>query len=110
MLGTIGLEIAIVFYNSFLPHIAPPDYLGRISGWAWGSGYFGGIIALVIVLFVFIKQNWLGLDNETAAPVRICGPFTGLCLDFFALPLFFIIKDSPPTNLTISKSIRFRVK
>ncbi len=36
-LGTIGSECAFVFYNSLLPGLAPPDRIGRWSGfgWAW---------------------------------------------------------------------------
>src|SRR3990167_4536396 len=44
VIGTIGLEIAIVFYNAFLPRLVPSAFLGRLSGWAWGFGYFGGIV------------------------------------------------------------------
>src|SRR5436190_4687272 len=33
--GTIGLEVAMVFYNALLPQLAPTEYLGRVSGWGW---------------------------------------------------------------------------
>jgi hypothetical protein len=34
-----------------LRSIAPPDYLGRVSGWGWSLGYAGGPICLVAALF-----------------------------------------------------------
>jgi UMF1 family MFS transporter len=105
VLGTISLEIALVFYNSFLPHISPEGYIGRISGWAWGVGYIGGIIALSIVLFVFINPHPTWLDTQTAAQVRICGPLVALWFGIFSLPLFIVIPDTPSTNLPIRKTI-----
>jgi UMF1 family MFS transporter len=104
--GTVGLELAIVFYNSFLPHIAPKKYLGRISGWAWGLGYLGGILSLSIVLFVFIKGNHAWLNAQTAASVRICGPLVALWFAMFSLPLFIFIPDTKLTQLTIIQAIR----
>jgi UMF1 family MFS transporter len=103
--GTISLEIALVFYNSFLPHIVPDGYLGRISGWAWGIGYLGGIIALSIALFVFINPQPKWLDIATAAQVRICGPLVAIWLGLFSLPLFIFILDSPSTHLSARQAI-----
>ena len=35
---------------AFLPEIATPQALGKVSGWGWSLGYFGGILALGISL------------------------------------------------------------
>ncbi len=97
VIGSIGFELALVFYNSFLPHLVQKKYLGRISGWGWGTGYIGGIVALSIALFVFVKGSpWL--DRQTAEQVRICGPFVAVWYVIFSLPLFFLVPD-----LVISK-------
>lgn len=93
VIGTIGYEVAQVFYNSFLPSLAPRDFLGRISGWGWGSGYLGGIVALTLALFLFIRPEVSWLNSETAAQVRICGPFVTLWYGLFALPLFFFVPN-----------------
>lgn len=92
-LATIGMEVGNVFYNSFLPFLAPKNYFGRISGWAWGLGYVGGIIALVIALYGFIKPEPIWLDLRTAAQVRICAVLTALWLLVFSLPLFLFTPD-----------------
>ena len=44
------MEGGLVFYNSFLPQIAPPEYQGRVSGWGFGVGYAGSILSLLIAL------------------------------------------------------------
>jgi UMF1 family MFS transporter len=50
VLANIGMEGGLVFYNSFLPQIARPDYQGRVSGWGFGVGYAGSIVSLLIAL------------------------------------------------------------
>lgn len=106
VIGTIGLEIALVFYNSFLPNISPPDYIGRLSGWAWGLGYFGGIITLSIALIVFVKNPPDWLNANTAEQVRICGVLVACWFGIFSLPLFLIVPDVPSSGLTLSRAIQ----
>lgn len=45
------------FVSAFLPEIAPSHMMGRISGIAWGIGYFGGIGALLLSLFILKSTN-----------------------------------------------------
>ena len=40
----------MVFYNSFLPQISPPQFQGRVSGWGFGVGCTGSILSLLIAL------------------------------------------------------------
>ncbi|MEK6697728.1 MAG: MFS transporter [Nitrospirota bacterium] len=49
-LANIGMEGGLVFYNSFLPQIAPVDHQGRVSSWGFGVGYSGSILSLLIAL------------------------------------------------------------
>lgn len=50
VLANIGMEGGLVFYNSFLPKIAPQEYHGRVSSWGFGVGYAGSILSLLIAL------------------------------------------------------------
>lgn len=50
VLANVGMEGGLVFYNSFLPQIAPPDRQGRVSGWGFGVGYAGSIVSLLLAL------------------------------------------------------------
>ena len=36
--------------GAFLPELARPEALGKVSGWGWSLGYFGGILALAVSL------------------------------------------------------------
>lgn len=105
ILGTIGYEVAQVFYNAFLSHLAEKKYVGRISGWGWGSGYLGGIISLSIALFVFVRGHFSFLDLESAAQIRICGPFVAIWYALFSLPLFLIAPRISSHSFPLRKAV-----
>jgi MFS transporter, UMF1 family len=100
VIATISFELALIFYNSFLPLIAPPGYIGRLSGWGWGLGYLGGIAALSILLFLAIiaKPSWLNI--QTYEQIRLAAPFTAFWYAIFSLPLFFWVTDTTKTTLS----------
>jgi UMF1 family MFS transporter len=50
VLANLGMEGGLVFYNSFLPRIAPPSHQGRVSAWGYGVGYLGSILSLLLAL------------------------------------------------------------
>lgn len=107
VLAIIGFEIGMVFYNTMLSDLAPKDYLGRISGWSWGLGYFGGLTSLIIVLFVFVQGHGFGLplDKSTAEQIRICGPFVALWFLVFGWFLFVFTPDRASTGIGYRKAI-----
>jgi len=105
--GVIAFELAIVFYNAMLPGLAPESHIGRLSGWAWGIGYFGGLACLVLLLFVFVQPKVapFGLDREAAEHVRAAGPVVALWALVFSLPLFFLTVDTPGSGLPMGKAV-----
>lgn len=48
VVASFAFEGAYVFYNAFLPEITTPDRIGRLSGYGWGLGYVGGLLALIL--------------------------------------------------------------
>lgn len=106
VIGTLALNVSMVFYNALLPNLAPQDYVGRISGWGWGLGYFGGLIVLLIAFFSFVngKPSWL--NTETFQQIRICGPLVAIWTFIFALPLFLFVSDFNSRNLNLISAIQ----
>jgi MFS transporter, UMF1 family len=96
VLANWGFETAGVFYNAMLPDVAGPRRLGRLSGWAWGLGYVGGLAALALALLALVlpDQPWFGIPKDNAAHIRICGPLVGLWLLVFSAPLFLWTPDA----------------
>lgn len=107
--GSIGLETSSVFYNAMLNGLVPESYIGRLSGWGWGVGYFGGLISLCIALFVLLENKLPGIHFNTALAeqVRICGPFVAIWFLFFAWPLFVFVPDRPGNGIGIINAVKF---
>lgn len=50
VLANIGYEGALVYYNAYLPDIAPPERQGLVSGIGFGVGYAGSAAGLLIAI------------------------------------------------------------
>lgn len=91
--ATVGMEGGLVFYNSFLPEIAPVHYQGRVSGWGFAVGYAGSIISLLI-----------------AIPLAKTGQFELIWLmvavffALFSLPAFFFLPRDARSSMTAAQA------
>src|SRR5436309_2278851 len=45
VVGIVTYEAAFVYYNSYLPRIAPPERIGRVSAAGFAVGYAGSLVA-----------------------------------------------------------------
>ncbi len=106
-----AFETAQVFYNAMLPEVAGRDRIGRISGWSWSLGYFGGIVCLAVVLFAFVQteEPLFGLDRDQAEHIRIAGPLVGIWFLVFSLPLLLFTPDRKPTGRRLPEAARLGV-
>jgi len=50
VIANVGFEGCLVFYNSYLPDIVPPDKQGWVSGLGFGVGYLGSAIGLLLAV------------------------------------------------------------
>ncbi|HTN16076.1 MAG TPA: MFS transporter [Chitinophagaceae bacterium] len=64
MLAAIGYCGSLVFYNSYLPEIAPPAEQDKLSAKGFTYGYIGSVI-LQLICFVFVFS---GFEDSTFAP------------------------------------------
>lgn len=53
---------------AFLPELARPEALGKVSGWGWSWGYVGGLVALVGCLAWLLTADGRGQSSEQAVP------------------------------------------
>lgn len=56
---------------AFLPELAQPDSLGRVSGWGWSFGYFGGMLTLGLSLAYVLHAQAQGLPAAQYVPVTM---------------------------------------
>ncbi len=105
--ASFGFELAVVFYNAMLPDLAPPDRLGRVSGWGWGLGYFGGLACLALGLVIVQPDPPpFGLDKASAEHVRIVAVVVAGWFALFALPLLLFTPDRPRADLPMGRAVR----
>jgi MFS transporter, UMF1 family len=69
LLANLSFGASIVFYNAFLPDIAPPQERDMVSSRGWAFGYIGGAALLVANLALYQNAGALGI--EPAMAVRI---------------------------------------
>ena len=95
VIANIAFELATVFYNAFLPDIAPPGRIGAVSGWAWGIGFIGGLLALVLALFTLVRPEtpWFGFSTEAGENVRATNLLVAIWMLVFTAPLAIFVHE-----------------
>ncbi|MFB3153144.1 MAG: MFS transporter, partial [Candidatus Acidiferrales bacterium] len=93
LLANIGLEGSMVFYNAYLPELAPPHYRGRVSGWGFGVGYAGSLLGLLVAL-PLVGRELYGVTFIV----------TGVGFALFALPAFFWLPPDAPARLSVPQA------
>jgi UMF1 family MFS transporter len=96
--GSVFAEFAQVSYNAMLPQVSTPETVGRVSGFGWSMGYFGGIILLLICYVGFIAPDvgWFGVTSEGGLNIRTLAVFSAAWFALFALPVLFAVPEKPP--------------
>ncbi len=95
VVANISFEMGMVFYNAFLPDIAPPERIGRISGFGWAVGYAGGLIALALALMTLVGPEvpWFGFSKEGGENIRATNLLVAVWFAAFSLPMFLWVKE-----------------
>ena len=109
VVANVAFEIGLVFYNAFLPSIAAPARIGRISGYGWGLGYAGGLAALVAALVVFVSDPpMFGIPTADGFNLRATNLLVAGWFLIFAVPAFVQLRDPAGTERGGSVADAFR--
>ena len=95
VLANIGKEGGLVFYNSFLPEIAVPEYQGRVSSWGYAIGYAGSISSLLLALALIDKGS-----------LTASWPMSALFFLLFSLPAFVFLPPDGRSTVRLSVAAR----
>ena len=76
---------------AFLPELATPQALGKVSGWGWSLGYFGGILALAVSLAWVMTAE--GRGSTTSEAVGGTMIITAAVFALAAMPTFLFLKE-----------------
>ncbi|NQV73063.1 MFS transporter [bacterium] len=100
VIANVAFEMANVFYNAFLPDIAPLEKIGRVSGYGWALGYAGGLLCMVAGLFLLVQPDppLFGLDASTDQHIRATNLLVAAWFALFSIPMFWLVKDRKVAN------------
>jgi UMF1 family MFS transporter len=96
--GAVFQEFAVVSYNAMLPQVSTPETIGRVSGFGWAMGYFGGVFLLLICYVGFIAPDvgWFGVTSADGLNIRAVVVFSAAWFAIFAIPVLLAVPEKPP--------------
>ncbi|MFM7331740.1 MAG: MFS transporter [Brachymonas sp.] len=106
--GTVALAFCLIivsnlFYSygetltaAFLPELTKQEALGKVSGWGWSFGYFGGMLALGICLGYVIWAQGKGISADKFVPVTMV--ITAVIYGGAALVTFKLLQERAKPN------------
>ena len=108
VIATLGFEFSMVFYNAYLPELAPRSHWGRLSGWGWGLGYFGGLAALALALFGFVQTDnpLFGVGTDQSENIRACAVVVAVWFAVFSVPVFLYLPKQQSKSLPLTQAVK----
>jgi UMF1 family MFS transporter len=106
--GSVALAIFLIilsntFYaygesltGAFLPELAKPEAFGKVSGWGWSFGYFGGMLALGISLAYVLWSQSKSIPADKFVPVTML--ITAVIYGAAACVTFWLLKERATPN------------
>lgn len=101
--GSVPMAIVLVvianwFYNigeslvgAFLPELARSETIGKVSGWGWSFGYFGGMLTLGLSLAWVLTAQARGETAAEFVPVTML--ITAAVFAMAAIPTFALLRE-----------------
>ncbi|MGN0100362.1 MAG: MFS transporter [Dietzia sp.] len=101
--GSITFEFGEVAYFSMLRQVSTPSTVGRVSGFGWAMGYFGGIFLLLGAFLGFIagdgpERGLLGITTDGGMNVRLVCLLAAVWFALFALPVLRKVPEHRPSG------------
>lgn len=81
---------------AFLPELARAEALGKVSGWGWSFGYFGGMLALGLCLGYVIWAQGQGIKADQFVPVTML--ITAVIYGLASLVTFRLLNERAQPN------------
>lgn len=98
--------IGVGLIAAFLPELARPQALGKVSGWGWSFGYLGGMLVLGVCLAYILWQRAAGVPETDAVPATML--ITALAFALAATPTFLFLREraAPQTQEGVGHHVR----
>ena len=108
--ANFGFAASIIFYESLLPSLAQGRDMDRLSTQAYGVGYAGGGLLLVLNLLWVMHPDWFGLPGTDFA-IKLSFVSVAVWWGLFSLPLLRHVPEPPvvgsrPTGPVVTAGFR----
>jgi UMF1 family MFS transporter len=114
-LAVVAVLLSNAFYSAgeslcaaFLPELAQREAMGRVSGWGWSFGYFGGMLTLGLSLAYVLWAQAQGQAATQFVPVTMA--ITAGVYAVASLATFTLLREraqpQPGTRTGIADSLR----
>ena len=97
-LAVLAIVVSNVAYSygesltaAFLPELARPEALGRVSGWGWSFGYLGGMLTLGLSLVYVLAAQQRGEPATSFVPVTMA--ITATVYALASLATFTLLRE-----------------
>jgi len=101
--GDLGLAVVVIVLSNvcysygesltaaFLPELARREAIGRVSGWGWSLGYFGGMLTLGLSMAYVIWAQGQGMTAQQFVPVTML--ITAAVYALASIATFVLLKE-----------------
>jgi UMF1 family MFS transporter len=110
VIANVAFEMATVLYNAFLPELVGDDRIGRVSGYGWGIGYIGGLVVMVLALFLFVRPELRlsFLSTTEGFHIRATNLLVAAWVVLFSLPMFLFVREKQEKTAKVDIAGAFR--
>jgi MFS transporter, UMF1 family len=103
VISFVGFSLGENLAGAFLPELSTPANIGKISGFGWGLGYFGGLGSILVTW----KLLAAGYTLENLDNLRLAWVATAAFFLISALPTFLFVRERAPRGTgTIGEYVR----
>ena len=90
--ANVGFEGCLVFYNAYLPDIAPAEQQGWVSGLGYGIGYIGSALGLLLTIPLI------------STSVDLVWVMVALFFIVFSVPSFLFLPKDEAGDMTVGRA------
>ena len=91
IVSNVCFSAGVTLNSAFLPELARPEALGKVSGWGWSLGYLGGLLALAVGLGYVLWAQARGLPATHYVPVTML--ITAALFALAVVPTFTTLRE-----------------
>ena len=95
--ANVGYEACLVFYNAYLPDLAPSDKQGWVSGLGFGVGYVGSAVGLLLAIPLI----------ETS--IDLVWVMVAMFFIVFSIPSFLFLPQDQTTDMSVGRAARWGI-